>query len=126
MLVDGAPVLYVEPKSGKVTTFTAASDAELELAIAQGLHAVAGAGRRSIVIASVDGEAALMSRWAPAFDHAGFRRDYRGFVSVPGWERKPSPPPALPRPAPEPEPDEPDEPESPDDDDELDDGGEDL
>ncbi len=87
VLVDGRAVLHVEPRSGKVTTFAAASEGEIELAIGSGMRAVATAARRSMVVESVDGEPALMSRWARTFDHAGFRRDYRGFVSVPGWER---------------------------------------
>jgi ATP-dependent Lhr-like helicase len=123
VLIDGAPVLYVEPRSGKLTSFAAATDADLELAIGQGLRAVAAGARRSIVIEAFDGEPALTSRWAPLFDHAGFRRDYRGFVSVPGWEH-PAPAPAAaspPEPAVEPGP----EPDG-DDLDELDDGGEDL
>ena len=87
VLIDGVPVLYVEPRSGKLVSFMAASDAELELAIGQGVRAVAGAARRSVVIESIDGQPALLSRWATAFDYAGFRRDYRGFVSVPAWEQ---------------------------------------
>jgi ATP-dependent helicase Lhr and Lhr-like helicase len=88
VLVDGAPVLHVEPRGGKVLTFAAASEADVELAIGQGLRGMSGVARRTLVVESVDGAPALMSRWAQAFDYAGFRRDYRGFVAVPEWERK--------------------------------------
>lgn len=87
VMVDGAPVLHVEPRGGKVVTLTAASDADLELAITEGLKQVSGVARRALVVESVDGEPAISSRWAKTFDYAGFRRDYRGFVAVPSWEQ---------------------------------------
>jgi len=83
VLVDGAPVLFVEPKSGKLVTFVAATEGDLELAIQQGLRSVTGVARRALVIATVDGEPALGSRWATGLDYAGFHRDYRGFVFAP-------------------------------------------
>lgn len=87
VMVDGAPVLHVEPRGGKVATFTAASDADLELAIVQGTKQVSGVARRALVIESIDGEPAITSAWAKTFDYAGYRRDYRGFVAVPSWEQ---------------------------------------
>lgn len=87
VMVDGAPVLHVEPRGGKVATFAAASDADLELAIVQGLKQVSGVARRALVIESIDGEPAITSPWAKTFDYAGYRRDYRGFVAVPSWEQ---------------------------------------
>ena len=84
-LVDGAPVLHVEPKSGKLATFAGAAEADVELAIGQGLRQVSGPARRALVVSSIDDDGALTSRWGPVFEHAGFARDYRGFVAVPGW-----------------------------------------
>ena len=87
-----------------------------------GLREVSGVARRSLVVETVDGEPVLLSRWTTAFDYAGFRRDYRGFVSVPG-AASPALAAAKVAPVATPAAVEADQADDPD---ELDDGGEDL
>ena len=82
VLVDGAPALHVEPGGGSVLTFSDASDDALMRAFSKGLPSVSGIARRALTIESIDGAAALSSRWAPVLDRAGLRRDYRGFVAI--------------------------------------------
>ncbi|HVK77532.1 MAG TPA: helicase-related protein [Kofleriaceae bacterium] len=93
VLVDGAPALHVEPRSGKIVTFPATAEV-VEAGLARGLPSLAAALRRTLVLESIDGDKLLGSRWAPILERAGFRRDYRGYV-VPTSPAPPRPPPVT-------------------------------
>jgi hypothetical protein len=80
VLVDGAAVLHVEARSGKVVTFDGVSPDAIARALAQGLPQIAAALRKSFVVESVDGEKSILSRWATTMETAGIRRDYKGHV----------------------------------------------
>ncbi len=80
VLVDGAVVLHVEARSGKVITFQNAGPHAVARALTHGLPQLAAALRRSFVVESVDGEKSILSRWAGVMEQAGIRRDYKGHV----------------------------------------------
>ena len=80
VLVDGAVVLHVEARSGKVVTFESAGPEAVTRALSRGLPQIAAAMRKSFVVESVDGEKSILSRWAKVMEQAGLRRDYKGHV----------------------------------------------
>ena len=85
VLVDGAPVLYLERGGASVLTLPAA-DAPVAASLAFGaLDGLVGSGRtRELVVTKVDGEPVGGSPWRAALIEAGFVAGYRGLVLRPG------------------------------------------
>jgi ATP-dependent Lhr-like helicase len=77
VLVDGALVLWVEPKARRVATAMSASDETIDRALAVGLPQLARlARRRELLIEAIDGEPT--TAWTARIP--GARADYRGLV----------------------------------------------
>jgi ATP-dependent helicase Lhr and Lhr-like helicase len=77
VLVDGAPVLYLDRRARRLRTFDAA-DADV---VARALPALRGVARthprRALSLEQVDGEPAFRSSLRPLLEAAGFTADYR-------------------------------------------------
>jgi ATP-dependent Lhr-like helicase len=82
VLVDGAPVLYLDKAGQRVQSF--AHDGETQARLAAAAASLAGLfrqrSRRSLRIEQIDGVTAARSPLAEAFLGAGFRVDYKGLV----------------------------------------------
>ncbi len=75
-LVEGEPVVFLDRGGRRLLTFPTGPDA-----LERALGAVGSERRRrSLRIAEIDGEPALVSDLAPALARAGFRADYRGLL----------------------------------------------
>ena len=83
VLVDGAPVLFVERAGRRLLSFATSELESGEARLLAAIHAlVAGMGRlgvRRMAIEQVDGEPARNAPFAALFLQAGFREDYRGY-----------------------------------------------
>jgi ATP-dependent Lhr-like helicase len=81
VLVDGALVLWIEPKGRRIATAVDVPVEQIELALSVALPRVAmKSRRRELLIETIDGESAQQSAWARALLAAGARIDYRGLV----------------------------------------------
>ena len=83
VLVDGAPVLFVERAGRRLLSFATSERESGEGRLLAAIHAlVAGMGRlgvKRIAVEQVDGEPARHAPFAALFLQAGFREDYRGY-----------------------------------------------
>ncbi len=122
VLVDGAPVLHVEPRGGKIITFAGAAPDAVAAALTQGLPALVAAQRKPLTVESIDGTRSLVSPHGALLDRTGFRRDYKGYVVPLSFAAPPRPDVA----AAVADPAAPDAVDAEAATDELDDGGEDL
>ena len=81
LLVDGAPVVYVDRGGGSIQTFPAGDDDEVLRSALQGLGALVADNRvRELVIGKVDGEPISSSPRRQVLLDAGFLPGYRGLV----------------------------------------------
>ena len=81
VLVDGAPVIFIERGGRRLTTFPAADDPPV-FEVAAGALAQVARGRRghSLRVETIDGEPVRESRFAAALRAADFKSDVRGLV----------------------------------------------
>jgi ATP-dependent Lhr-like helicase len=85
ILVDGAPVLYVERGGRSLQTLPAFDDAGRAGAALIALHGLTGPGReRELVVGRIDGLPVAESPHQAALLAAGFTAGYRGLVLRPG------------------------------------------
>ncbi len=89
VLVDGHPVLYVEPTGRKLRTFKGADDDTIKLAAAE-LRKVAARRRgKYLRVERIDGEPARQATLRSVLGKAGFTADHKGLVLEAGtWEQK--------------------------------------
>ena len=81
VLVDGALVLWVEPRGKRIATALAAATASIDVALTVGLPVLAlRQRRREILVEAIDGEPAATAIAARPLLAAGARVDYRGLV----------------------------------------------
>ena len=83
VLVDGAPVLYLDRNGRRLRTFASASPEDVTRALPE-LRAIArGMPRGAIVLDRIGEESALMSPLAPVLQASGFVQSYR-YLSLSG------------------------------------------
>jgi ATP-dependent Lhr-like helicase len=84
VLVDGELAMFLDRAGRGVQTFAPSDAARADAAIeraARALRALFRQRRRAALrLATIDGEPASASPWAPAFLRAGFGNDYKGLV----------------------------------------------
>ncbi|MFT3699828.1 MAG: helicase-related protein [Kofleriaceae bacterium] len=81
VLVDGALVLWIEPKAKRIATVQGVPPETVELALSVGLPPLAfKQRRRELTLEMIDGQPAQQSPWAKALLAAGARIDYRGLL----------------------------------------------
>jgi ATP-dependent Lhr-like helicase len=83
VLVDGAPVLFVERAGRSLLSFAALEDGSAEARMLAALHALAASmgrlGVKRLAVEQVDGEPVRSATFAALFLRAGFREGYRGY-----------------------------------------------
>jgi ATP-dependent Lhr-like helicase len=77
VLVDGAPVVYLDRKGRRLRTFDGIEADDLERAIPALRTLAARHPRRALTVEEVDGEPAFQSSWKGLLEAAGFTADYR-------------------------------------------------
>ena len=81
VLVDGEPVLYIDGRGKKVTTFPAVEDRVTSERAARALRTLAARARgRMLTVEMIDGEAARTSPHASMLERVGFAADHRGLT----------------------------------------------
>ena len=88
VLVDGAPVVYLDRGGHSLQMLPAADASDVAAPALGALRALVDDGRfRELVVTRVDGEAAAASPWRPRLEEAGFAAGYRGHVLRPAARR---------------------------------------
>jgi ATP-dependent Lhr-like helicase len=92
VLVDGAPVLYLERSGRGVLTFPSAGGPEALTRAAEALRGLfADRRRRALRVERIDGAPALGAPGRSAFERAGFRAEYKGLALDRFSARSPAP-----------------------------------
>jgi ATP-dependent Lhr-like helicase len=88
VVVDGAPVLYLERGGRSLQTLPAADDAVTAGPAFAALRALVDGGRfRELVISRINGDVVAGSRWLSILEASGFVAGYRGYVLRPAVRR---------------------------------------
>jgi ATP-dependent Lhr-like helicase len=76
VLVDGAPILYLDRGGRRLRSMTAATNEQLERAVLTLPDLARKRPRRSLLIDMIDGERATSARLAPLMRETGFTHEY--------------------------------------------------